>query len=299
MSKIICIGELSLNMVLGSAGEPLGTLAGSRVANAAAILAKEGFEVLMASEAAADPVGDIVVADLAKAGVDTHYIDRYTEGRTPMNVFVANGLGSTGAVTRYELYPSQCFDIVWPKVEEDDIVLLGGYYAIDPRMRHNMSQFLAHVYEKGARIVYMPGYLPQLEPRITRVMPQILENLEMASMVIARESDLALIFGTDSAEECFRNKIEFYAPTLLVSEEANKTLSLYNASGHYTAPIDPAQCNSLLWNAGIAAGATAAIAGGCELKVELPGQSARAILDKALEVAVKASAETKFPQLGL
>ena len=61
MKKIICIGECSLNIVLGADGKPAGSLPGGRVLNAAAILARDSFEVLMASEVSADAVGDIIV----------------------------------------------------------------------------------------------------------------------------------------------------------------------------------------------------------------------------------------------
>ena len=69
MKKIICIGECSLNVILDSEGRPLGTMPGGRIANAAAMLARDKFEVIMASEASADPVGDIVVNFLASAGM--------------------------------------------------------------------------------------------------------------------------------------------------------------------------------------------------------------------------------------
>ena len=90
MKKIICIGELSINMVLDASGQPLGALPGSRVANAAAILGRDKFNVIMASDAASDPMGDIAVRALTDAGVDISAVDRFTEGRTPLNVFVGH-----------------------------------------------------------------------------------------------------------------------------------------------------------------------------------------------------------------
>lgn len=117
MKKIICIGECSLNVILDSEGRPLGTMPGGRIANAAAMLARDKFEVIMASEASADPVGDIVVNFLANAGVDTKSVDRFTEGRTALNVFVAPGSDSDNAMpslTRYESYPDEAFDTSAP-----------------------------------------------------------------------------------------------------------------------------------------------------------------------------------------
>ncbi len=88
--KIICIGECALDVVFGPDGTPLGSMPGGRLANAAALLAREGLPVVMAAEAAADAVGDTVVAFLADSGVDTCNIDRFTEGRTPI-LSIRNG----------------------------------------------------------------------------------------------------------------------------------------------------------------------------------------------------------------
>ena len=64
---------------------------GGRIANAAAFLARDKFNVVMASEASADNVGDIIVDYLSSAGVDTKSVDRFTEGRTALNVFITPG----------------------------------------------------------------------------------------------------------------------------------------------------------------------------------------------------------------
>ena len=132
--KIICIGECGLDIVFGADGMPLGAMPGGRLANAAALLARGGLPVVVAGEAAADAVGDTVVAFLADAGADTHCVDRFTEGRTPVTIFMPAADGHMTA-TRYEAYAEECFDIVWPRIDEGDIVLFGGYYAIDRRMR--------------------------------------------------------------------------------------------------------------------------------------------------------------------
>ena len=69
MKKIICIGECSLNIVLGPDGETFGSMPGGRVTNAAAILAcDDRFRVVMASEVSSDPVGDILASYLESHG---------------------------------------------------------------------------------------------------------------------------------------------------------------------------------------------------------------------------------------
>ncbi len=259
MKKIICIGECSLNIVLGADGTPLGSMPGGRVANAAAILARQGLNVIVASEASADPVGDIVAGFLKDSGADTSCVDRFTEGRTPINVFTTDADG-TRRITRYENYPEDCFDIVWPRVDEGDIILFGGFYAIDPRMHPRMLRLLQHAAERKAILVYLPGFLPSQEPRITRVMPAILENLELANLVIARNNDLEVIFGVKTGEQCFNNHINFYCRSMINVDTACHEICYYGGKEMSSVRIPADVCSSLLWNAGAVAGAIASIA---------------------------------------
>lgn len=295
MKKIICIGECSLNVILDSEGRPLGTMPGGRIANAAAMLARDKFEVIMASEASADPVGDIVVNFLASAGVDTKSVDRFTEGRTALNVFVAPGSDSANAMpslTRYESYPDEAFDIIWPRIDPGDIVLYGGFYALDKRMRQRMTKLLEHAAEREAVMVYLPGFLPQQEPRITRVMPQILENLEMAHVVVTRNKDLDLIFGVKLPQTCYHDHIDFYCRSLINIDNTCNAITYYTGKDMTTVGITAAISNTLLWNAGAIAGIVGTIAGR-DLKPEVfetPDEQLRqAILGAAATSAANAA----------
>ncbi len=301
MKKIICIGELSLNVVIDAGGRPLGSVSGSRVANAAAILGGGGFNVLMASEAASDPVGSLAVDALVEVGVDITSVDRFTEGRTPLNVFVCRRDGSATSITRYESYPEECFDIVWPRIDEGDVVLFGGFYAIDPRMRARLSRLLAHAVERKAVLIYLPGFLPQLEPRITRVMPQLLENLEMANIVMARASELDLIFGAASTEACYRNHIDFYCRSLIAVEPSCHTISYYSGKRVNTVAVPEGVCDGMMWNAGAVAGVTASVftRGLGVDDLDAPSDElCRQILADAVASADAAARNIKFENLG-
>lgn len=258
MKKIICIGECALDVVFRNS-QPVGSMPGGRIVNAAAILARQGLPVVMASELAKGAVGDIIANFLSEAGVDMSSLDRFTEGLSPIIIYTTDENGITSA-TRYENYPDECFDIVWPRIDEGDIVVYGGYYALDARMRPRMSQLLSHAAERKAILVYLPGFLPQQEPRITRVMPVILENLEYASIVIARNNDLATIFGVGDGDRCYHDHIDFYCRSLISVDPANERISYYTGKEMSSVAIPASTCRTMLWNAGAIAGAVASIA---------------------------------------
>ena len=261
--KIICIGECSLNIVLDHTGRPMGAMPGGRIVNAAAILAGLKNNVVMASEAAADPVGDIVANFLTTAGVDLASLDRFTEGRTPLNIFICkpgDTLVSSASITRYDEYPEEGFDIIWPRVDEGDVVLYGGHYAIDARMRPRLSKFLENAAERKCVMVYLPGFLPQQEPRITRVMPAILENLELANLVVARNKDLELIFGLKHPEQCYHDHIDFYCRSMINVDTECSHITYYAGKEMTQVDIPASTSATMIWNAGAVAGIVAAIA---------------------------------------
>ena len=258
MKKIICRGECALDIIFHG-NQPAGSMPGGRIVNASAILAREGLPVWLVSELAADPVGDTIARFLSEAGVDCSSVDRFTEGLSPVNIFTSATPDAPARVTRYEQYPDECFDVIWPRIDEGDIVVYGGFYALDARMRPRMSQLLTHAAERKAVTVYLPGFLPSREPRITRVMPAILENLELASAVIVRNNDMQTIFGTDEGDRCYRDHISFYCRSLINIDPAAHSISYY--SGHEVTSVEiPADgCTSLTWNAGAVAGIISAL----------------------------------------
>ncbi|MDE6331107.1 MAG: hypothetical protein K2L80_00740, partial [Muribaculaceae bacterium] len=257
MKKIICIGECGLDIIFRD-GKPVDSMPGGRIVNAAALLAGMKLPVIMASEASTDNVGDIVTGFLKDSGVDISSVDRYPDGRTPITLYFTDNSGLS-AVTRYEQYPDECFDIVWPRVNEGDIVLFGGFYALDRRMRPRITQLLQHCSERKAVLVYLPGFLPQMEPRITRIMPAILENLEFANVVIARDADLRLIFGADTENAAYHNHIDFYCRSLVSVDINNHRISYYSGKEVTSVDIPSDRLENLSWRAGVVAGVIGAL----------------------------------------
>lgn len=253
MKKIILIGEFSLNIVTDALGQPLGTMPGGRIAHAAAMLARKGIPAVIVGDCSADKGGDIATSFLAEAGVDTSCLDRYTDGLTPVMIRFC-GEGEACDVIRYEKYPQDRFDVAWPRIDAGDIVVFGGYEALDPTVRPRMLQLLQTASDMKATLVYLPGFLPSRAPRITRVMPSILENLEMSRMVITRTADLRHIFNTADPARAFRDNVAFYCPAMLNIDAEKAEFSFHTASGTATA-ASAGPCGSTLAVAGATAGA--------------------------------------------
>ncbi len=249
MRKIIAIGESVLD-TLFEGGRPVKSFVGGRIACAAASLGSMGLPCQMLSECTTDAVGDLVMDYLSRHGVDIRSVDRYPDGATPFSAIFPKGSGKQ--IVNYGSYPKTRFDVVWPRIDEDDIVLFGSLYAIDMPQRQRLYDLLKHAVERKAILIYLPGFQHGISYRLTKVMPHLLENLEISDIVVAHEQDIHDIFPGETGDEAYHNHIEFYCPNYV---HLTRSLSmLMYAKDLNIAAETPATDNLLGWQAGLTAG---------------------------------------------
>lgn len=232
MKRIIVIDGCSANIIFPSSVKelpvPSRTIAGGRLMKAAMLLGSTGHNVEMMGEAGRDPLGDILVGFLRQSGVNTDCVDRYSDGASTPSILVFPSeipeAQPRSVVYRVEM--AERWDSRWPRIDAGDIVLFGGYFALQPRVRPLLLDFLENARQRKALIVNMPGFNPALAPAVTRVMPSLLENLECSDVVMTASPDLLHIFGTDDASKCFHDKIGFYSPMMLNLEPVSGTITL-------------------------------------------------------------------------
>lgn len=203
IGKIIIIGEARLEIDFKN-NIPANTHPGGAFLNAACQLALSGREVIFLSEIGNDKPGQIITDSLTAAGVDISQADRHIV-KTPIV------LNIDGTTSRYSAPDDgEGFDIIWPRVESEDIIVFGGYYAVDPRIHNQLSTFIANAVERKASIIYVPDVADDRIPRITKVMPLIYENLEVANRVITLPDDLNILFNHNDPERAKRENFAYY-----------------------------------------------------------------------------------------
>ena len=252
MRKIIAIGESVLDTIF-SGDQPVRSFMGGRIANTAAILGTMHLPVAMVSECCADSVGDIIINYLTRHHVDVNSIDRYTEGSTSLSAIFNEGGKDT--LVNYGVYPKTRFDVVWPRIDEDDIVLFGSLYAITEPQRAALFELVKYAVERKAIIIYLPGFQHGIDFHIAYVMPAILENLEVSDLVIAHERDLRDVFPNETPQQAFTNHVEFYCDNYL-HINPDLTVTRFNKGGRavpHPAIGIPNQ-HMLGWQAGFTAG---------------------------------------------
>lgn len=251
MRKIIAIGESVLDTIYEN-GQPTQAFVGGRIANAAASLGLLGLPVSMVSECCTDIVGDTIINFFKHHNVDVKSVDRFTDGATAFSAIFMDQDGKH--IVNYGKYPDDRFDVVWPRIDENDIVIFGSLYAIDLPQRERLFEMITYAAERKAIIIYLPGFQHGINFRITKVMPAILENLEIADIVLAHDSDISSIFPGEQPEVAFKNHIEFYRNNYF-HFNTDLSLSLFGRNRRLNFPADANGVTNLLgWQAGFTAG---------------------------------------------
>ena len=251
MRKIITIGESILDTIYQNQ-QPVCSFIGGRVSNASAALGDLGLPVSMVSECCTDKVGDWVVDFFEKHHVDTKSIDRYTDGSTPLAAIFKED-GEPDKIVNYGEYPANRFSVIWPRIDEDDIVLFGSYYAIDNPQREKLFDLLSYAAERKAIVIYLPGFQHGTQFNLTKVMPNILENFEVSSIVIDHDKDINTMFPNQDSDKVYNNHIKFYGPTYIhITPGDNATI--YKGVDKTVVPFSCESNNHLGWQAGFIAG---------------------------------------------
>ena len=208
--RAVFIGESFLEIPFCGqcAGKPV---AGGALLGAACETAQRGIHTAFVSETGRDGVGDIILSVLETAGVDYRSVDVFTEGSSATHLL----FGEPEKTVAYGTYPDEDMSVVWPRIDVDSVVVYGGTYVLEPRVRGQVAEILRYARDRRAMVVYVPDFSPWLAHRITRHMPVILDNMENADLVVTQQSDLRLLFGCDNARQAFMERVRFHADRML------------------------------------------------------------------------------------
>ncbi|MDE6860554.1 MAG: carbohydrate kinase family protein [Duncaniella sp.] len=256
MNKAIYIGELTLNITL-QPDATASTKVGDWAVNAAVLDGRMGIPTVFIGEVAADAVGDHIVAHLDNSKVDVKSIDRYTEGLSPVRIY---GTDPQAKVVGHEKFPAEPVNAIWPRIDEGDVVVFGSYMALDERNHQRLLELLKYAKARKATVIYLPYFAPYQVPRITRVMPQIFDSLELADIVITTIDDIKAIFPGDDIAAMFKSHILFYCRKLLCMDAAAKEMRFFDGEESWSKKCHPSANTPFQWYAGALAGAVRAIA---------------------------------------
>lgn len=253
MRKVIGIGETILDIIF-QGEQPLAAVPGGSVFNGIVSLGRMGARVGFISETGNDRVGNIILQFMRDNNIPTDHVNVFPDGKSPVSLAFLN-TQSDAEYIFYKDYPKQRLDVLYPELKEDDIVMVGSYYALNPVLREKVVELLDHAREKRAIIYYDPNFRSSHKDEAMKLAPTIIENLEYANIVRGSAEDFFYMYNLQDVDKIYKDKIKFYCQRFICTAGAGKVaLRTNNTSKDY--PVEPLKAVSTIgagdnFNAGI------------------------------------------------
>ncbi len=227
MRKIIGIGETILDIIFRN-GQPSKAVPGGSTFNTTISLGRLGLKTSLITELGNDQIGKLIINFMQKNEVGTEYIDLYSpeEGKTPVSLAFLDE-SNNAHYSFYHHYPDSRLNVVWPRIDEGDIIIFGSYFSVNPALRQNITDIIKYAKTRKAIIYYDPNFRPAHSHETMKLMPSILENLEFADIVRGSSEDFQVLFRRNVektsnveavqaiAEKTYIDNIKFYCPNFI------------------------------------------------------------------------------------
>lgn len=253
MRKVIGIGETILDIIFRNE-QPTAAVPGGSVFNGIVSLGRAGVPICFISETGNDQVGNIILKFMRDNNISTDHVNVFPDGKSPVSLAFLNDRSDAEYIF-YKDYPKQRLDVVFPKLEEDDIVMIGSYYALNPVLRDKIVELLDQAREKKAIVYYDPNFRSSHKEEAIKLAPTIIENLEYADIVRGSQEDFFYMYNLRDADKIYKDKIKFYCSNFLCTA-GSEQISLRTKTISKEYPISPLEAVSTIgagdnFNAGI------------------------------------------------
>lgn len=253
MRKVIGIGETILDIIFQNE-QPSASVPGGSVFNGIISLGRMNVEVCFISEIGNDRVGNIIKRFMEENNVSTKHINIFPDGKSPVSLAFLNEKNDAEYLF-YKDYPQQRLDITFPQINEDDILIFGSYYALNPVLRDKMTELLDYAKERKAIIYYDPNFRSTHKYEAMKLAPAIIENLEYADIVRGADIDFINLYNLNDVDKIYKNKIQFYCPNFIYTS-GNNSISLRTKQVTKEYEVEPINAVSTIgagdnFNAGI------------------------------------------------
>lgn len=238
MRKIIGIGETILDIIFRN-GQPTAAVPGGSVFNGIVSLARAGVPVNFISETGNDQVGDVILRFMQENGISTEHINVFPDGKSPVSLAFLNEKNDAEYLF-YKDYPRQRLDVIYPTLSEDDIVMIGSYYALNPVLRDKIQELLEQARRQKAIVYYDLNFRANHQKEAIKLAPAIIENLEYADIVRGSKDDFLCLYKLAEADKIYKEKIKFYCPNFLYTAGADEvSLRTRTLQQNYAVPAIP------------------------------------------------------------
>ena len=234
-SRIIGIGETVFDILFKN-NQPQKAVPGGSTFNSIVSLGRAGMNCAMVTEAGGDHVGDLICNFLQVNGVSAEYVCRHQNVQSHISLAFLNEHNDAQYVF-YKDHASVSLDGKLPEMSQDDVVLFGSFFAINPAIRPVVGGLLRKAREAGAWLYYDINFRKNHIADLPNVMSNIEENMQLADVVRGSMEDFEYLFGLNAGEAIYE-RVSRYCQTLILTDGARQ-IRVYTPEDCETYPVQP------------------------------------------------------------
>lgn len=233
--RVIGIGETVLD-ILFKDDQPLKAVPGGSTFNSIVSLGRAGVNCVMVTEVGGDRIGDMICRFLNENGVSSEYVFRREHVKSPVSLAFLNEHNDAQYMFYKDPSPATLNGKL-PEFSQDDVVLFGSYFAINPGIRPIVGGLLHEAHDQGAWLYYDVNFRKNYIADIPILKPNIEENMGLANVVRGSMEDFDYLYGLHDGDAIYA-QVSRYCATLILTDGA-RFIRVYTPEGCETYPVQP------------------------------------------------------------
>ena len=222
--------------ILFKGDQPQKAVPGGSTFNSIVSLGRASVNCAMVTDVGGDHIGDIICRYLQDNGVSSEYVCRHENVKSHISLAFLDEHNDAQYIF-YKDHASVSLDGPLPVFGNDDVVLFGSFFAINPVIRPVVGKLLCEAREAGAWLYYDVNFRKNHIADLPEVMPNIEENMRLADVVRGSTEDFGFLFGLHDGEAIYE-RVRRYCPTLILTDGA-RPIRLYTPEGCESYPVEP------------------------------------------------------------
>jgi fructokinase len=235
MRKVIGIGETILDIIFQN-DQVLKAVPGGSVFNCLVSLGRCRIPVSFVSEVGNDKVGDMMKRFMRENGLSTDYIYSINEGSSPVSMAFLDE-NQQAEYQFYTDYPEKRLPMEFPEINENDILVIGSYFAVNPALRESVSRLIREATSRKAMVYYDINFRKAHVHERELLRPLFFENFSHSTLVRCSDEDLETLFPGETVEVIYKKQISPYCRNFVMTKGA-KTVFLKTARLEKTYPVE-------------------------------------------------------------
>ena len=215
--RVIGIGETVLDILFKN-DQPQKAVPGGSTFNSIVSLGRAGIPCSIITETGSDHVGDLICAFLRNNGVSDEFVCRHPGTKSHITLAFLDA-HNDAQYTFYKDHASAALNGPLPVITSEDVVLFGSFFAINPAIRPTVSRLLRNAHEAGAFLYYDINFRKSHIPDIPDVLPNIEENMRLASIVRGSKEDFEYLYGLSDADAIYE-KVRPFCQSFILTDGA-------------------------------------------------------------------------------